>query len=174
MNTYMKKWTLGATLPLALAAAAHAQTINLPGGYNPLIGLPVILPTPVNNPLAGSISLPAPAMTPTVIAPGIKIDVPLLPVTLVPGLPAVRLVANKENVVNPLTAILPGGAKANLTAAIEPKKDEGKKADKLAELFDGKGRKGRVDLPADELGGTRPARRISLPEWDLEREIGAL
>jgi hypothetical protein len=174
MNTYMKKWTLGATLPLALAAAAHAQTYSLPGGYNPLIGLPAILPTPVNNPLAGSITLPAPTLTPTVIAPSVKIDVPLLPVTLVPGLPAIRLVASKENAVNPLAAILPNGGKANLTAAVEPKKDEGKKADRLDELFDGKTKKGRVDLPADELGGTRPARRISLPEWDLEREIGAL
>jgi hypothetical protein len=85
-----------------------------------------------------------------------------------PALPFVAITAERENVRHPLAAVFPD-LKVQLS---KPEKKGGDAVkEKLDETFDGRFRK---DLPAVELPEDlpRPARRIGLPEWDLENELG--
>lgn len=170
MTLNLKKlpWIL---IPALLAGRAVAQVQRLPGGYNPHIGAPITLPGPYTSPAAGlKIELPAPALHPgalalkTVSAPAVAIQL----AGPVPALPFVAITAERENVRHPLAAIFPD-LKVQLS---KPEKKGGDAVkEKLDEKFDGKFRK---DLPAVELPSDlpRPARRIGLPEWDLEGELG--
>jgi hypothetical protein len=170
MTLNLKKlpWIL---IPALLAGRAVAQVQRLPGGINPYIGAPISLPGPYTSPAAGlKIELPAPALHPgalalkTVSAPAVAISMP----GPLPALPFVAITAERENVRHPLAAVFPD-LKVQLS---KPEKKGGDAVkEKLDEKFDGRFRK---DLPAVELPEDlpRPARRIGLPEWDLENELG--
>lgn len=169
-------------LPALLAAPAVAQVrVVLPGGNNPYIGAPAYLPGPAVTPLNNMrIDLPAPSLNPGLaisLAPTPNAAVaimgvfPVLPIPMIPSrpiVPVIRPEATRENVAHPLAPILPGlGAQfaANdRTVNGEPVKV---RRDALDNLFDG-GRK-----PAPQPSPVRPSRRVTLPESDLEHEIGA-
>jgi len=172
-----QKTFLAILLPAILAGSAAAQMrMVLPGGSNPYIGAPISLPGPISAPISGmKIELPAPRLNPSVsitLAPtplaavAIMGVFPVLPIPMIPSrpvVPAVRPAASRENVAHPLAPILPGlGAQF---AAAEAKNDWRKE---LGEgLFDGR------LIPARKPAPVRAGHNISLPERDLEIEIGA-
>ncbi len=175
MNTKFKF----ALLPLILAASASAQVSILPGGRGNLyIGNAINLPGPAANVvISPRISLPAPLLSPTValtlspaplagtaVIPALPVA---LPVSLPSALPAMRL--NAQSVAVPAALIArfaPAGAKDEA-----PVKDKIAQREKLDNIFDG--RRQPVKPGEDELGPVRSGRHVSLPENDLEREIGA-
>lgn len=181
MKLHLK--TLSATLlPALLAGTAAAQVVRgLPGGYNPHIGAPVALPGPIGAPVTGvKIELPAPRLNPGLAvslapAPAVAVMavIPALPMPRIPSRPIVPVIhptAARENVAHPLAPILPS-LRVQLDEA-KAKKDWHK--DLGEEVFDGRlipNRRGVVVVPTAP-SPVRPSRRVSLPEWDLESEIG--
>lgn len=172
--------TLSVLLLLAAPASAQVRLI-LPGGSNPYIGAPVTLPGPAINPLAWMrIELPAPRLNPGLtvsLAPTPSAAVaimgvfPILPIPMIPSrpvVPVIRPTASRENVAHPLAPILPGlGAQfAAADSAAVPKNDDWKK-DLGEGLFDGR------FVPSRKPEPVRPSERMTLPEIDLEKEIGA-
>lgn len=167
--------TLSVILLLAGPAAAQVR-VSLPGGSNPYIGAPVHLPAPSISPALGMrIELPAPRLNPgltVTLAPTPSAAVaimgvfPVLPLPMIPSrpvIPAIRPSASRENVAHPLAPVLPGlGAQF---AAAE-KNDDWKK-DLGDGLFDGR------FIPSRNPELVRPSERLTLPETDLEAEIGA-
>lgn len=164
-------------LPLLLSAPAAAQVrAILPGGSNPYIGVPATLPGPAINPVAGMrIELPAPrlnpglsvklAPTPSTLIPIMGVF-PILPIPMIPSrpvVPVVRPAASRENVAHPLAPILPGLGAQFATA--EKKNDWQKELGE--ELFDGR------LIPSRKPRPLRPGEYVTLPETDLEAEIGA-
>lgn len=171
MNTKMK--TLLCTLSLILATSASAQVTSiLPGGRGNLyIGTPMNLPGPAANiVISPRINLPAPLLTP--VSPMMLAPVPAsmmeaamarpiaLPVVVTP---MSRVTAERENV-----AISNRALRAQLSAPAksETPKDVKAEREKLDNLFDGRRQ------PA-EKSPVRSDRHQSLPEQDLESEIGA-
>lgn len=167
---------------LLLAPAASAQvTTILPGGQgNLLIGTPTNLPGPLVNPVIDSrISLPAPLLTPAITVSYAPTMTPVLAAAVV-SLPAMR---------KDVPAIVPFMPKANfpghpvalamttLKAAATPEKPgDAKTAQKLDERFDGRqtAKKDAVELPGSrDVNPINRGRHYSLPEQDLEAEIGA-
>jgi hypothetical protein len=165
-------------LPALLAGAAAAQVVPIsPLGRSPLAGLPTLLPSPLTGPYAGVPTvLPAPTLAPSLSLPA-PLPAPAAPVAAArpvaaepaaAALPAVKVDAARENVRHPLRSIVPGvvvrfaGAKDSVPA----------KKEKLDETFDGS----RAPEKDAFEPGTRPVigaeRHVSLPEWDLENEIG--
>lgn len=175
MNT---KLTL-VLLTLILAASASAQVTILPGGRGNLyIGNGINLPGPTANVvISPRISLPAPLLSPTValtLAPaplaGTAV-IPALPVALPAALPAgvPSMRVSAQSVAVP-AALIARFAPAS-TKDETPAKDKIAQREKLDNLFDG--RKQPVKPGEDEFGPVRSGRHVSLPENDLEREIGA-
>jgi len=166
-------------LPLLLSVPAAAQVRTLlPGGSNPHIGSPIRLPGPSINPVAGMrIDLPAPRLNPglsvnlapTPSAPVAIMGVfPILPIPMIPSRPVVPVVrpsASRENVAHPLAPILPGLGAQFSEAASEKKNDWQKELGE--ELFDGR------LIPSRKPAPVRPGEYVTLPEADLEVEIGA-
>lgn len=171
------KTVIGILLPAVLAGSAAAQAVRiLPSG--PGIGAPIYFPGPVTGPTAQiKIELPSPRLNPgltVTLAPVVMGVFPALPMPMIPDrpiIPAIRPIAVRENVAHPLAPILPG-LKAQLSEV--DKKNDWKK--EIGDgLFDGRlipERKPVVE-PSDRPAPVRPGRQISLPEADLEREIGA-
>jgi hypothetical protein len=179
MNT---KTTFLSTLALILATSASAQVTSiLPGGRGNLyIGTPMNLPGPAANiVISPRISLPAPLLAPSITLTAAPAPVPAqLPVPVVPtNLPALPISAIPEhmwklsahdNVTLPYPAL-----RAQLSA---PAKDGSSKdstaarGEKLDGLFDGRRKPAEK---SDDLGPVRSDRHQSLPEQDLESEIGA-
>jgi hypothetical protein len=179
----MKRFITPLTLAAALCGAASAQvtTIRLAAPVNPIAGLPRLLPSPMTGPLVGTgISLPnlVPALTPSMtlaaVAPALSpVSLPAHQ-QLIPAIPAQRA---GGDVVNPLQRVMPGvvvrfnapaNGSTNGGAASIPDAPK----EKLDETFDGSGAPSK---PVVNLPGRRPVssgRHISLPEWDLERELG--
>lgn len=162
--------TIFVSLSLALAGTASAQVTSiLPGGRGNLyIGTGVNLPGPMSNiVISPRINLPAPLLTPTVaftLAPvPMAAAIPVLPIALPTAIPHHSIVAERENVTMPYPAL-----RAQFGAA---SKDAAAPREKLDNLFDGRkpGEKG----VNDDLGPVRSDRHQSLPEHDLESEIGA-
>lgn len=170
-------------LALALfAASASAQVFSPIARINPL-GLPTVLPSPTIGPIARpSLGLPAPALTPSLVlsAPALA-AAPLAPSAVAASAVAVfpNPVANistydvnvrHENVRHPMSPVLPGltvhlAANDNGPHAAPSQQDK----DDLDNLFD------RGTTPSAIPAGREPvgdSRHISLPEWDLERELG--
>lgn len=174
MNT--KMMTLLSTLSLILATSASAQVTSiLPGGRGNLyIGTPMNLPGPAANiVISPRINLPAPLLTP--VSPMMLAPVPAsmmeaalarpvaLPVIVTP---MSRVTAERENVAvsnRALRAQLSAPAQGDAPAA---PKEIAAEREKLENLFDGRRR------PA-EKSPVRSDRHQSLPEQDLESEIGA-
>lgn len=168
------------TLPLILAVSASAQVISiLPGGRgNLFVGTPASLP----GPLAGVTITPmlsAPSLTPALApvlsapAPVAQIPAPILPaipsMPSIPNLPVSRLpdhiwnLSAHDNVPMPFPALavkLAAPAKDG-SAQEQPKNSR----ENLDNLFDGR--------DAEKKSPVRSDRHQSLPEQDLESEIGA-
>jgi hypothetical protein len=174
----MKTSTLLAAAALPILAAFAPAAVITPMGNNPLAGLPTVLPSPLSGPYAGVPSvLPQPALLPTLpvsaipaAAPAPRLA-PAAPVAL-PSLPSVRVTAERENAPNPLRRVLPDTT-IRFAATVPAKSKDSAEAEKQRQdrVFDGE-----KDAP---LPGVSPfhepsvnGRHISLPEWDLEHEIG--
>jgi len=183
MNTKMK--TLLTTLSLILATSASAQVTSiLPGGRgNIYIGTGVNLPGPVPTiVISPRIGLPAPLLAPSIVlaaAPAptpaqtpvpAQIPNPIIPV-IAPTMPSLPISAIPEHMwkLNAHEGVLPYPAlRAQLSAPAknDAPKDKAAERDALDNLFDGRRQ------PA-EKSPVRSDRHQSLPEQDLESEIGA-
>lgn len=186
-------------LPIVLAALsavpASAQIVSMSVPVNPVYGLPKSLPSPLSGPLTGmGISLPtrigvmptisfAGAMSAPTAAPAVRIaalPIAAVPVAYVPDhiekIPGVQVTANRENRANPFRALLPDGVARFDGAAPAPApsaKGSQSEQDRLDQIFDGEGQPAErptVELP--RRAPVKPSRRHSLPEWDLENELG--
>jgi hypothetical protein len=163
-------------------ASAQVAAVRLAAPVNPIAGLPKLLPSPLTGPLVGTgISLPSlvPALTPAVTlaaipaAPAPSVSLPGAHQEVLPALPARR--AGGE-IVNPIQRVMPGvvvrfNAPANGSAKGGAASVPDAPKEKLDETFDGT----TPSKPAVSLPGRKPVssgRHVSLPEWDLERELG--
>lgn len=168
--------TLLVTALCAGTASAQLTTIRFAAPVNPIAGLPKLLPSPMTGPLVGTgISLPSlvPALTPSMslaaVAPALMPVRMPSPQGLIPAIPAQRA---GGDIVNPLRRVMPGVVirfNAPVNGAVS-KPDAAK--EKLDETFDGEDAPSK---PIVNFPGRRPVssgRHISLPEWDLERELG--
>ncbi len=175
----MNTKTIFVLLSTILATSASAQVSILPGGRGNLyIGNPTTLPGPAANiVISPRINLPAPLLTPSVVmslspvltAAAIPAMPAALPVMPAAAIPSARIIAERENVAIPYPAL-----RAQFAAPskeVNPAKDAVANREKLENLFDGRRRP--VRNAEDELGPVRSDRHHSLPENDLEREIGA-
>ena len=158
-------------------ASAQIAPIRFSAPVSPIAGLPKLLPSPMTGPLVGTgISLPnlVPALTPSLSLAAAAAPA-LVPVSmpahegLVPAVPASPA---RDGVVNPLQRVMPGVVIRFGAAQTQPQTGAAKgdaAKEKLDETFDGEG------SPKPVVGGRQPVtsgRHISLPEWDLERELG--
>lgn len=144
---------------ILLAGSANAQyrpiaPSSFPGANNPVISLPKNLPSPFSGTL---IRLPTPAVTPSLILTGIS-----LPAAAIPAAP---ITARRENVANPMNNVLPTinirfSEVAERRDAPKSSAERSSEKDELDRIFDG------------ELPGHRPARRINIPEREMEQELG--
>ncbi|MFI5362344.1 MAG: hypothetical protein ACHQ49_10275 [Elusimicrobiota bacterium] len=166
-------------LPVLCAASASAQfaTIRIGAPVNPVAGLPKLFPSPLTGPLAGAgISLPGavPALTPS-----LKLPAPapfageIAPIILparegqIPSTPARR---SRENVINPLQRVMPGVVIRFAGAPAKPAAGNTDAAREALDFtFDGSGRPVR---PSVLRAPVAPSRRVTIPELDLERELG--
>jgi hypothetical protein len=181
MNT--KMMTFVSTLILVLAGSASAQTISiLPGGRGGLYipSTPSTVPGPLGN--IPRLYLPGPLLTPAValtLAPIPGIAIPMLPLN--PMMPAHEILPAPRAVPLPLPRISPNmpiqyaalhGAMlaAPSKEAAAPSASATPSQAKLEKLFDGRT---PAEKAEDDLGPVRPGRHMSLPENDLEKEIGA-
>lgn len=163
------------SLSLVLAGSASAQVTSiLPGGRGNLyIGTGVNLPGPVSNiVISPRINLPAPLLTPTAAftLPPVPMAaaLPTLPVALPVAVPQQRaIVAERENVTMPYPALRAQFGSASKNA--DSPKDVIASREKLDNLFDNR----KKPATNDDLGPVRSDRHQSLPEQDLESEIGA-
>jgi hypothetical protein len=184
MNT---KITTFVTLALLLAVSASAQVVTiLPGGRgNIYIGTPSNLPGPAANiVISPRISLPAPLLTPAVamtLAPvPMAAAIPVLPVALPSAIPLMPIALPSplpsDIVYHVAERAMPRALQAHFAA---PAKDAASPKDVIAarerldNAFDGSKLPNETRIPADERGPVRSDRHHSLPENDLEREIGA-
>lgn len=159
-------------LTSVLSTAAAAQIIRIVPGLPS--GVPVMrLPSPAQGVYSGTgVRLPSPAMTPSInLFPSAAALAPAaVAASAQPAfvghveetLPAVAIKASRENVAQ----IAPGVAVRFVERAGAPARtdaDAERTKEKLDETFDGERK------PGDVVGS---GRHISLPEWDLERELG--
>lgn len=175
MNTKMKSFLLS-TFAVILATSASAQVTSiLPGGRGNLyIGTPMNLPGPAANiVISPRINLPAPLLTP--VSPMLLAPVPasMMEAALVRpvALPVVVVALDHAAAQRVSAANSNRALRANLSAPSAAAKDITPKElpadrEKLENLFDGRRQ------PA-EKSPVRSDRRQSLPEQDLESEIGA-
>lgn len=181
MNTKMKSFLLS-TFAVILATSASAQVTSiLPGGRGNLyIGTPMNLPGPAANiVISPRINLPAPLLTP--VSPMLLAPVPasMMEAALVRpvALPVVVVALDHAAAQRVSAANSNRALRANLSAPSAPSAPSAAAKDitpkelpadreKLENLFDGRRQ------PA-EKSPVRSDRRQSLPEQDLESEIGA-
>ena len=168
--------TLTILLPVLAAATASAQmaSIRFAAPVNPIAGLPKLFPSPMTGPLVGTgITLPSlvPALTPSL---SLAAAAPLLPLRMPTRGGQIPVQPSRDNVVNPLRSVMPGVViRFDQSVSSKPgaaKPDASK--ERLDGAFDGEGLPSK---PVVNLPGRKPVssgRHISLPEWDLERELG--
>jgi hypothetical protein len=162
------------------AASAQVTPIRFAAPISPIAGLPKLLPSPLTGPLVGtgiSLPTPLPTLAPSVIlAPAFAAAAIPAAVAEPAALPSRggQLTATSDGVVNPLTRVMPGVA-IRFAGAETPSKPASVLPDsskqKLDETFDGGNRPSKPSV----VPGRKPVtsgRHISLPEWDLERELG--
>lgn len=180
MNTKMK--TFLTTLSLILATSASAQVASiLPGGRgNIYIGTPMNLPGPVSSVvISPRINLPAPLLTPAISATLAPVPVvmaaaipaqlptPVIPVAPTkPDLPISALPDHLWKLENVTISYPALRAKFAASAADNTPKDAAAEREALENLFDGR-------KQPSEKSPIRSDRHQSLPEQDLESEIGA-
>jgi hypothetical protein len=168
-----------AILSLTFASAASARTYNLSAPRGTMnLGLPMIIGR-VTGPRIDLTSASAPLFTRTLtllpMGPAIP-AIPLIPV--MPGTPVLPVVPQgpsmpflpRRSIIPILFASAAPALNVNLLSA--PSKDSTPAKDviashkKLDEVFDGR-------KQPEESGPVRSGRYVSLPENDLEKEIGA-
>ena len=166
-------------LPILAAATSSAQMamIRFAAPVNPIAGLPKLLPSPMTGPLAGTgITLPSlvPALTPsmslTAYAPVPALFLPMSLPSREGRIPATPAQPSRGGAGNPLHRMMPD-VFIRFGEQAAPSKP-GASKEKLDEAFDGESDPSK---PAVELPRRRPVspgRRIGLPEWELERELG--
>ena len=173
----MKKTTILTVLLALVPAAALAQNITiLPGGRgNIFVGTPMTLPSPYTNPvISPRISLPAPLLTPAlsvalnptlIIAAAAVEAIPAAPKTLPSAIPSAPIY---------FPSVTPALGTLSLSAGSTPDKPlpAGTQREKLDEKFDGRKIVEKKDA-VDPRGPFSRGRHVSLPEQDLESEIGA-
>lgn len=176
----------GLVFPALLAANAGAAVVArmnpIPTRINPLAGLPTNLPNPVIGPLAGrGVTLPAPLMLPTpmLLAPALAAP-SALPTAFSPAAvaaPVAPMAVAADRALSVLPAsFLPAAADGKKAAQLAPAPAAPARAagDDMRNLFDGSrnasGMEWQPILPRDRRPA--PTRRHSLPEDDLERELG--
>jgi len=169
MNT--KMMTVVSTLAFVLATSASAQVISiLPGGRgNLIVGMPTNLPGPIGNAvISPRISLPSPLLTPAfALTPApVLAAAAVTPVLPVAAIPQSRILAVHENVALPYPAL-----RAQLAAPAKDSASTDAAREKLEDLFDG--RRQPSEKNSNGLSPVRSDRHQSLPENELEREIGA-
>ncbi len=159
-----------------LPAAASAQFSPISPRINPLAGLPTILPAPSISPLSGGIQLPTPmpALTPSLrLAPALSAPAALtapaaapLAVPAVAADPAapVRLPLVRRPAQSLRLSDQRGMPDRETEPEPEPAYPDGPQPEIPAGDQDGQS-------PLFD-GSAAPGRHISLPEWDLERELG--
>ncbi len=166
---------------LVLSSPASAQVASqLPGGRGSLyIGSAISLPGPaagvVINP---RISLPAPLLTPAIAVFPAPASIPALPVSEVAAKPLALPAAHAATALALPSAIPPAALTLQLGAAstgdsAPVTKEQLAQRERLDGLFDGARLPADRRERADERGPIRSGRHVSLPENDLEREIGA-
>ena len=143
-------------LPLLGAATAAAQmtAIRFVAPVNPISGLPKLFPSPKTGPILGT-GITFPNLVPVFL--------PVRMPTREGQLPATPAQPSRDGVVNPLRRVMP-----DVVIRFELTPDAPK--EKLDEAFDGEARKPAVELP--RRNPVSSGRHVSLPEWDLERELG--
>lgn len=162
-------------LPAFLSGSAFAQVVPMipSGRINPIIGLPKSLPSPLIGPYSGAIT-----NLPSVAIPQIALPtaLPVLPVaakiTLASPTAIIAMIPASATLPSPLRgtvtiANFSAAAEGTPAKAVKPE-TAAQKAEKLDELFDGKGKLPKNELPESPRSG----RHISLPESDLLNEIG--
>lgn len=182
MNNKLK--TVLSTLPLILAVSASAQVISiLPGGRgNLFVGTPASLP----GPLAGVTITPL--MTAPLLAPALavaaapapvvaQVPAPVLPAVpsmpSIPTLPVSKLpehmwnLSAHDNVPMPYAALAVKLAAPAKDGSAQQPTNSREAQDNLENLFDGRKARNEKSSPV------RSDRHQSLPEQDLESEIGA-
>lgn len=167
----------------AVSASAQMTTI-LPGGRGNLyIGTPTTLPGPAANiAISPRISLPAPLLSPSIALTLTPVPmtaaIPVLPMALPSAIPA-HVVALPSplpaDIVYHVTLAAPRALQQMHLAAPAtgdaPAKDVAAARENLDKVFDG--RKQPAEKGANDFGAVRSDRHQSLPENDLEKEIGA-
>ena len=176
------KMTL-ATLSLILASSASAQTVFTGPSGNVNIGSPIILvgrsalgncPKVELTPLGLTPTAFTPVFTPVPMGPSL----PMLPINpVIPNGPMMPLPApvmpGRRAPSMPVVASLSALNSVKLSAPAKedaPAKDVLAAREKLDKMFDGKGEPVERE---DRSGPVRSSRHVSLPENDLEKEIGA-
>lgn len=171
-----------AILSLTLASTASAQTVFSGPSGNVNIGSPVILvgrsalgncPKVELTPLALT-----PAFTPVFSPVPMGPSLPMLPINpILPNGPMLPMPApvmpGRSTPVMPVVASLSALNSVKLSAPAKegaPAKDVLAAREKLDKMFDGKGEPVERE---DRSGPVRSSRHVSLPENDLEKEIGA-
>ena len=184
MNT--KMMTFISTLSLILATSASAQVVSiLPGGRgNIYIGTPANLPGPMGNVvISPRINLPSPLLSPSIaltLSPVIVMAaaIPVLPLALPSAIPTAPIALPSpypSDIVYHVAARQesPRALQAHFAAYAKdaaPVKDVVAARERLENVFDGRNQQ---DEKHDDLGPVRSDRHHSLPENDLEKEIGA-
>lgn len=173
-----------ATLSLILASSASAQTVFTGPSGSLNIGSPIIVvgraalgncPKVELTPLGLTPTAFTPAFSPVPMGPSL----PMLPVNpIIPNGPMMPMPApvmpGRSTPVMPVVASLSALNAVKLSAPAKedaPAKDVIAAREKLDKMFDGKSQP--VVEREDQSGPVRSSRHVSLPENDLEREIGA-
>lgn len=156
----IKMMTFVSTLTLILATSVSAQVISiLPGGRgNPYIGTPTTVPNSMSN---------------IVISPRINLPAPLLAPSVAPTLSPVPMAAAISIMPTPrIMPIMPIRYSAHRVQLAASTKDVVAAPEKRDDIFDGRKQPDGKNA-SDDLDPVRSDRRQSLPENDLEKEIGA-
>ncbi|MFI5349356.1 MAG: hypothetical protein ACHQ2Z_07425 [Elusimicrobiota bacterium] len=165
-------------LPVFAAATANAQlsTVRFAAPVNPIASLPKLLPSPMVGPLAGTgITLPSlvPALTPSIVLAAATPDF-ILPMRMPSRdntLPAKPTKPSRDGVNNPLRRVIPGVIIRFDSVALPAAKPDASK-ERLDQEFDGQGAPPKPIVGLPRRGAVSSGRHITLPEWDLERELG--
>ena len=172
-----------ATLSLILASSASAQTVFTGPSGSLNIGSPIIMvgrSALGNCPRIDMATLPlTPAFTPVFSPVPMGPALPMLPVNpMIPGAPMMPTPApvmpGRRAPSMPVIASLSALNAVKLSAPSKedaPAKNVIAAREKLDKMFDGKTQP--VVDREDESGPVRSSRHVSLPENDLEKEIGA-
>jgi hypothetical protein len=178
----MNKTIFFAALSLASSAAAQTMDVVAPRG---VVNTGIVIVREITAPRVElGAMLVSPVLTPAFKPMPMGPSLPVLPVVpVIPGTPVMPII----NPANPIpyvprrsvTPVVAAGHAPALNVLLSapskesnPAKDAIASREKLDGIFDGR-KQPAVRPDEDERGPVRTGRHVSLPENDLEREIGA-